>query len=255
MKAVILAGGKGTRISEESSLRPKPMIEIGGRPIIWHIMKIYDSYGVNEFIICAGHLGYVIKEYFNNYFLHMSDITMDLGENTIEIHKKRSESWRVTIVDTGSETMTGGRLRKIEPYLDNDSFFMTYGDGLSDVNINSCLELHKNSRKQATLVAVQPPGRFGSIQITNHLVDSFKEKPTGDGSWINGGFFVLEPSVLDLVDGDDCIWERKPLETLSENKQLNAFKHDGFWHPMDTLRDKIILEDLWEKQMAPWKKW
>ena len=255
MKAIILAGGKGTRISEESQFKPKPMIEIGGRPIIWHIMKMYESFGVNDFIICSGHLGYVIKEYFANYFLHMSDITFNLRENSIQVHKKRAESWKVTIVDTGLDTMTGGRLKRIESYIENETFLMTYGDGLSDVDISATIKLHKSQKCEATLVAVQQPGRFGAIEINNNSVDSFKEKPTGDGSWINGGFFVLEPSVFNLINDDSCIWEREPLEHLSKKNQLNAFKHDGFWQPMDTLRDKIVLENLWSSNSAPWRKW
>jgi glucose-1-phosphate cytidylyltransferase len=255
MKAVILAGGKGTRISEESQYKPKPMVDIGGRPIIWHIMKMYETFGINDFIICSGYLGYVIKEYFANYFLHMSDITFDLRENAIQVHKKRAESWKVTVVDTGLDTMTGGRLKRIEPYVGNETFLMTYGDGLSDVDISATVELHKSQKREATLVAVQQPGRFGSIEIRNHTVHNFKEKPTGDGSWINGGFFVLEPSVFNLIDDDSCIWEREPLEHLSKTNQLNAFKHDGFWQPMDTLRDKIVLENLWSSNSAPWRKW
>ena len=255
MKAVILAGGKGTRISEESQFKPKPMIDIGGRPIIWHIMKMYETFGINDFIICSGYLGYVIKEYFANYFLHMSDITFDLRENAIQVHKKRAESWKVTVVDTGLDTMTGGRLKRIEPYVGNETFLMTYGDGLSDVDISATVELHKSQKREATLVAVQQPGRFGAIEIRNHTVHNFKEKPTGDGSWINGGFFVLEPSVFNLIDDDSCIWEREPLEHLSKINQLNAFKHDGFWQPMDTLRDKIVLENLWSSNSAPWRKW
>jgi glucose-1-phosphate cytidylyltransferase len=255
MKAVILAGGKGTRLSEETDLKPKPMVGIGGRPIIWHIMKIYEIHGINEFIICAGHLGYVIKEYFANYFLHMSDITYDLRENTIEVHNKRAESWKVTVIDTGLETMTGGRLKRIEPYIHNETFLMTYGDGLCDVDISATVEFHKSKKRMATLVAVQQPGRFGSIEINDCIVNNFKEKPTGEGSWINGGFFVLEPSVFNLVHDDSCVWERGPLEQLCKNNQLNAFKHEGFWQPMDTLRDKINLEQLWYSESAPWKKW
>jgi glucose-1-phosphate cytidylyltransferase len=255
MKAIILAGGKGTRISEESQFKPKPMIEIGGRPIIWHIMKMYESFGVNDFIICSGHLGYVIKEYFANYFLHMSDITFNLRENSIQVHKKRAESWKVTIIDTGLDTMTGGRLKRIESYIENETFLMTYGDGLSDVDISATIKLHKSQKREATLVAVQQPGRFGAIEINNNSVDSFKEKPTGDGSWINGGFFVLEPSVFNLINDDSCIWEREPLEELSKKHQLNAYKHDGFWQPMDTLRDKLVLENLWSSNSVPWKKW
>jgi glucose-1-phosphate cytidylyltransferase len=255
MKAVILAGGKGTRISEESQYKPKPMVDIGGRPIIWHIMKMYETFGINDFIICSGYLGYVIKEYFANYFLHMSDITFDLRENAIQVHKKGAESWKVTVVDTGLETMTGGRLKRIEPYVGNETFLMTYGDGLSNVDISATVELHKSQKREATLVAVQQPGRFGAIEIRNHTVHNFKEKPTGDGSWINGGFFVLEPSVFNLIDDDSCIWEREPLEHLSKTNQLNAFKHDGFWQPMDTLRDKILLENMWSSNSAPWRKW
>lgn len=255
MKAVILAGGKGTRISEESHYKPKPMIDIGGKPIIWHIMKTYETFGINDFIICSGYLGYVIKEYFANYFLHMSDITFDLRENTIQIHRKRAESWKVTVVDTGLETMTGGRLKRIEPYIGNETFLMTYGDGLSDVDISATVELHQSQKREATLVAVQQPGRFGVIDIQDSAVRNFKEKPTGDGSWINGGFFVLEPSVFKLIKDDSCIWEREPLEHLSMTNQLNAYKHDGFWQPMDTLRDKLALENLWSSCSAPWKMW
>jgi glucose-1-phosphate cytidylyltransferase len=255
MKAVILAGGKGTRISEESQFKPKPMVDIGGMPIMWHIMKIYETFGINDFIICSGHLGYVIKEYFANYFLHMSDITFDLRENAIQVHEKRAESWKVTVVDTGLETMTGGRLKRIEPYIGNETFLMTYGDGLSNVDVSATIELHKSQNRDATLVAVQQPGRFGAIEIHNNTVHNFKEKPTGEGSWINGGFFVLEPSVFKLIKDDSCIWEGGPLEHLSKSNQLNAFKHDGFWQPMDTLRDKIALENLWSSNSAPWKKW
>jgi glucose-1-phosphate cytidylyltransferase len=255
MKAVILAGGQGTRISEQSQFRPKPMIEIGGRPIIWHLMKIYDYHGVSDFIICAGHLGYVIKEYFSNYFLHMSDITFDLSDNTIEIHQKRSEKWKITIIDTGTDSMTGGRLKRIEPYLNKETFFMTYGDGLSDIDISETLKFHKSQNREATLVAVQQPGRFGAIEMVGDTVHKFKEKPTGDGSWINGGFFILEPSIFNLIDDDSCVWEKQPLEDLSERNQLNAFKHSGFWQPMDTLRDKLVLEKMWSSGSAPWKKW
>jgi glucose-1-phosphate cytidylyltransferase len=254
MKAVILAGGLGTRISEESSVKPKPMIEIGGKPILWHIMKNYSSHGINEFVICCGYKGYVIKEYFQNYFLHMSDVTFDLSLNNIEVHQKRAEPWKVTLIDTGEETQTGGRLKRVAKYINND-FCLTYGDGLGSVDIKALIEFHKNHGKLATITAVQPPGRFGSLNIENCNVKSFFEKPTGDGGWINGGFFVLNPSVIELIDNDSTIWEQQPLMKLAEMGQLNSFMHDGFWRPMDTLRDKNILEDLWNSNKAPWKNW
>jgi glucose-1-phosphate cytidylyltransferase len=253
-KAVILAGGLGTRISEETVLRPKPMIEIGGRPILWHILKIYSAHGINDFIICAGYKGYVIKEYFANYFLHMSDVTFDMANNTMEVHQKKAEPWRVTIVDTGDETMTGGRIKRVAPYLDGP-FCCTYGDGVGDVDITALLAFHQAGGRLATLTGVQPPGRFGALQLQGDQVQSFQEKPEGDGSWINGGFFVLDPAVIDLIDDDSTIWERAPLERLAADGQLGIFRHHGFWRPMDTLRDKIELETLWDKRTAPWKSW
>ena len=256
MKAVILAGGLGTRISEETNLKPKPMVEIGGRPILWHVMKIYSAHGINDFIICAGYKGYVIKEYFQNYFLHMSDVTFDMATNSMEVHQRRSEPWRVTIVDTGEATMTGGRLRRVRDYLGNEeSFCFTYGDGVGDVNITDLVAFHKREGRQATLTGVRPPGRYGALEINGARVEKFQEKPEGDGSWINGGFFVLEPSVIDLIADDSTVWERTPLESLASTKQLSAYRHGGFWQPMDTLRDKIHLEDLWASGKAPWKLW
>lgn len=254
MKAVILAGGLGTRLSEETHLKPKPMVEIGGRPIIWHILKMYSAHGVNDFVICAGYKGYIIKEYFANYFLHMSDVTFDMVNNTMEVHQKNAEPWRVTIVDTGEETMTGGRIKRIAPYLDGP-FCLTYGDGVGDIDISASIEFHKKSGLLATLTGVQPPGRFGSLQLDKNRISSFIEKPLGDGSWINGGFFILDPSVIDYIAGDSTIWEREPLEKLAEARQLGIYRHNGFWRPMDTLRDKSELEDLWEKGDAPWKTW
>jgi glucose-1-phosphate cytidylyltransferase len=254
MKVVILAGGLGTRISEESIAKPKPMIEIGGKPILWHIMKIYSYYGLNEFIICCGYKGYVIKEYFANYFLHMSDVTINLVDNSVEVHHKKSEPWKVTLVDTGDLTQTGGRILRIKDYVDDD-FCMTYGDGLGTVNISKLIEFHRTHGQLATMTAVQPPGRFGALSINGTQVESFFEKPQGDGGWINGGFFVLNPKVLQLIDGDETIWERKPLEYLAKGKHLEAYLHDGFWQPMDTLRDKIYLEELWSLGKAPWKCW
>jgi glucose-1-phosphate cytidylyltransferase len=254
MKAVILAGGLGTRLSEETSTRPKPMVEIGGRPILWHILKIYSSHGINDFVICAGYKGYIIKEYFANYFLHMSDVTFDMINNTMEVHHKNAEPWKVTIVDTGDDTMTGGRIKRVAPYLDG-TFCCTYGDGVGDIDITSLIAFHKASGLKATLTGVQPPGRFGALELDQDRVISFQEKPEGDGSWINGGFFVLEPSVVREIDNDSTIWERKPLESLASQKQLGIFRHPGFWRPMDTLRDKHELESLWETGKAPWKKW
>lgn len=256
MKAVILAGGLGTRFSEETSEKPKPMIEIGGMPILWHIMKMYSKHGVNDFIICCGYKGYVIKEYFKNYFLHMSDVTFDMSDNTMHVHRDRSEAWKVTLVDTGEVSMTGGRLRRVKDYLkDEESFCFTYGDGLSDVNLGDLIKFHKDGSKLATLTAVFPPGRFGALEIDNKFIKTFKEKPQGDGALINGGFFVLSPQVIDYIDGDDCIWESGPLDTLAKLGQLRAFQHDGFWQPMDTLRDKNYLEKLWDAKEAPWKIW
>ncbi|MDF3942666.1 glucose-1-phosphate cytidylyltransferase [Achromobacter denitrificans] len=256
MKAVILAGGLGTRISEETSLRPKPMVEIGGKPILWHIMKIYSHYGVNDFVVCCGYKGYVIKEYFANYFLHMSDVTFDMKNNRMEIHQQYAEHWNVTLVDTGESTMTGGRLKRIAPYVaDEDTFCMTYGDGVSNVNISELMQFHSSHGKLATLTATYPPGRFGALDLDGDQVMSFKEKPKGDGGMINGGFFVLSPKVLDLIDDDQTIWEREPLERLAEAGQLNSYKHEGFWQPMDTLRDRTYLEELWQDGSAPWKVW
>lgn len=255
MKAVILAGGMGTRISEESHLRPKPMIEIGGRPILWHIMKIYSAHGINDFIICLGYKGFIIKEYFANYFLHMSDVTFDMKENRMEVHQRNAEPWRVTLVDTGEETMTGGRLKRVREHIGNETFCFTYGDGVSDINIMNLIEFHQKQRTSATLTAVQPPGRFGALDMEGNKITRFEEKPEGDYSWINGGFFVLEPGVIDLIEGDATVWERKPLEELARRGQLSAFRHEGFWQPMDTLRDKIKLEELWDSGNAPWKKW
>jgi len=257
MKVVILAGGKGTRISEETESTPKPMVEIGGKPILWHIMKIYSHYGYNEFVICLGHLGYKVKEYFSHYFLHMSDITIDMQKNDMKIHTTNSEPWKVTLVDTGFETMTGARLRKIRPYVNNETFQMTYGDGVSNIQIDKLVEAHKKTGKIATLTAVQTTGRFGVLDINDKsAVTSFLEKPRGEGSWINSGFFVLEPKIFDyLGNGDEIIWEREPLENIARDGQLNAYKHDGFWKCMDTLRDKNELEKLWQTGSAPWKSW
>ena len=254
MKAVILAGGLGTRLSEETSLKPKPMVEIGGRPMLWHVLKIYSAHGINDFIICAGYKGYVIKEYFANYFLHMSDVTFDMSTNTMEVHHKKAEPWRVTIVDTGEETMTGGRIKRVAPYIDG-TFCCTYGDGVGNIDVTSLIAHHKSSGLEATLTGVQPPGRFGALQIDEGKVGAFQEKPEGDGSWINGGFFVLEPSVFSTIEGDGTIWERQPLESLASRGQLGIYKHHGFWRPMDTLRDKMDLESLWDSGKAPWKIW
>ena len=256
MKAVILAGGLGTRISEETHLRPKPMIEIGGKPILWHILKIYSSHGINEFIICCGYKGYVIKEYFANYFLHMSDVTFHMGKNTMEVHQKNAEPWEVTLVDTGEGSMTGGRLRRVREYLNNETFCFTYGDGVADVDIKALIAHHKSSGRLCTVTAVQPPGRYGLLQFgENSLVSGFQEKPHGDGGWINGGFFVLEPEVIDRIDGDHIMWEQEPLRSLAADGQLTAFNHTGFWQPMDTLRDRALLEELWSSCNAPWKIW
>jgi len=254
VKAVILAGGLGTRISEESALRPKPMIEIGGKPILWHIMKMYSSHGINDFVICCGYKGYVIKEYFANYFLHMSDVTIDMNNNSIEVHHKKAEPWRVTLVDTGETTQTGGRLRRVCDYIDDD-FCMTYGDGVGSVDITSAVKFHKEHGKLATMTAVQPPGRFGALEIDGTQINCFLEKPQGDGGWVNGGFFVLNPKVLSLIDGDETLWEKQPLESLAKQGQLQSFFHSGFWQPMDTLRDKNHLEELWASGKAPWKFW
>jgi len=256
MKAVILAGGLGTRISEESVSRPKPMIEIGGKPILWHIMKMYSFYGVHDFVICCGYKGYMIKEYFANYFLHMSDVTIDMQKNSMEVHQGYTEPWKVTLVDTGEETMTGGRLKRVGQYVkDEEVFCFTYGDGVSDINIQSLVNFHREQKVKATLTAVYPPGRFGALDIKNHKVTTFKEKPKGDGGRINGGFFVLSPQVLSLIKDDSTIWEREPLEALAKEGQMAAYDHSGFWQPMDTLRDKNHLEELWSSGSAPWKKW
>jgi len=256
MKAVILAGGLGTRLSEETSLRPKPMIEIGGKPILWHIMKIYSAHGVNDFIVCCGYKGYVIKEYFANYFLHMSDVTFRMDENRMEVHQRRVEPWNVTLVDTGDETMTGGRLRRIADHLrDEEVFCMTYGDGVGDIDITALIAFHKAHGRQATLTAAVPPGRFGALDMHGDRVASFLEKPEGDGGSINAGYFVLSPKVLDQVADDTTIWEREPLAKLAADGELMAFRHSGFWQPMDTLRDKIHLEQLWAGRQAPWKVW
>jgi len=256
LKAVILAGGIGTRLSEETSTRPKPMVEIGEKPILWHIMKIYSTYGINDFIICLGYKGYVIKEYFANYFLHTSDITFDLNQNKTSIHQNSSEPWKITLVETGESSMTGGRLKRVAPYLNGEDFCFTYGDGVADVNISRLLAFHKEQGKQATVTAVQPPGRFGVFNINeNNLALSFREKPQSDENWINGGFFVLSAKVLDLLENDNSVWERGPLETLAKKEQLSAFRHRGFWYPVDTLRDKIYLNGLWQSGKAPWRTW
>ena len=256
MKAVILAGGLGTRLSEETSIRPKPMVEIGGKPILWHIMKLYSHHGINNFIICCGYKGYVIKEYFSNYFLHMSDITFDMRNNLMEVHQKRAEPWNITLVDTGDHSMTGGRLRRVAEYVCKDEVFcLTYGDGVSDLDISASIEFHKSHGRSATLTATLPPGRFGALGICNRQVTKFMEKPKGDGAMINGGFFVLSPRVLDYLQNDATVWEHGPLQHLAAEGQLMAFEHHGFWQPMDTLRDKLLLEELWASGNAPWKKW
>jgi glucose-1-phosphate cytidylyltransferase len=255
MKAIILAGGLGTRISEESHLRPKPMIEIGGKPILWHIMKMYSIHGINDFVICLGYKGYIIKEYFSNYFLHMSDVTFCVRENKMEILHKFAEPWKVTLVDTGENTMTGGRLKRVAQYIGDEPFCFTYGDGVSDINISELIAYHKSSARQATVTAIQPPGRYGALHIDHGVVQQFQEKPAGDGAWINGGFFVLEPSVIEYIDGDDTVWEQQPLKRLVAGGQLSAYLHGGFWQAMDTLRDKNHLEKLWLSGKAPWKSW
>lgn len=254
MKALILAGGLGTRISEESVSKPKPMIEIGGRPILWHIMKMYSFHGINDFIICCGYKGYVIKEYFANYFLHMSDVTIDMRHNSVEVHHKKAEPWRVTLVDTGEVTQTAGRMKRVAEYIDGD-FCMTYGDGVGSIDIRALVEFHRGHGKLATMTAVQPPGRFGALDIEGTKINCFLEKPQGDGGWINGGFFVLNPDVLSLIDGDDMLWEKQPLEGLAQQGELQSYFHHGFWQPMDTLRDKNHLEELWGSGSAPWKFW
>jgi glucose-1-phosphate cytidylyltransferase len=256
MKAIILAGGLGTRLSEETSSQPKPMLEIGGKPILWHIMKMYANHGIHDFIICCGYKGYVIKEYFANYFLHMSDVTFDMQVNSMYVHEKRAEPWKITLVDTGDDSMTGGRLGRVADYVkDEDSFCFTYGDGVGDIDISATIEFHNKHGKLATVTATYPPGRFGALDIVKKQVMSFKEKPRGDGARINGGFFVLSPEVLRYINGDDSVWEQEPLMRLAEEGQLMAFEHDGFWQPMDTLRDKHHLQNLWERGKAPWKTW
>ena len=258
MKLVILAGGLGTRISEETDIRPKPMVEIGGKPILWHIMKMYSAHGINEFVICCGYKGYVIKEFFANYALHQADVTFDIAKNRMDVHTQRAEPWRVTLVDTGEETMTGGRLKRVKHHLEGDgTFCFTYGDGVADVNITDLIAFHRRKGGLATLTATRAPGRFGALALDKNedMVHSFREKPLGDGGWINGGFFVLEPKVIDYIDGDSTVWEKQPLERLASEGQLSAYKHPGFWQPMDTLRDKKVLEDMWKKGQAPWKVW
>lgn len=255
MKAVILAGGLGTRISEESHLKPKPMIEIGGKPILWHILKIYSHYGINDFVICCGYKGYVIKEYFSNYFLHQSDVTIDMANNERTVHEKMVEPWKITMVDTGLSTMTGGRLKRIRKYLGDEPFCMSYGDGVANIDIGKLIEFHKEQGKLATVTAIQPSGRYGALDMQDNLVRSFEEKPKGDGAWVNGGFFVLDPSTLDDIEGDSTIWEQAPMEKLATSGQLAAYKHSGFWSAMDTLRDKHQLEDMWNQNNAPWHTW
>jgi glucose-1-phosphate cytidylyltransferase len=256
MKAVLLAGGFGTRISEETHLKPKPMIEIGGRPILWHIMKLYSAHGINDFVVCCGYKGYVIKEYFANYFLHMSDVTFDMAKNEMKVHKHTAEPWRVTLVDTGDDTLTGGRLKRVAAHVrDEDAFCFTYGDGLSDLDITNQIAFHRQHGKLATVTAIQPPGRYGALRVDGAIVRGFVEKPHGDGGWINGGFFVLSPRCLDYIDGDATSWEGEPLDAIAAGGELMAFEHRGFWHAMDTLRDKNYLEDLWASRRAPWKVW
>ncbi len=257
MKVVILAGGLGTRISEETVIKPKPMVEIGGMPILWHIMKVYHAHGINDFIICCGYKGHVIKEYFANYLLHMSDITFDLKNNKKIIHNNNAESWSVTVVDTGANTMTGGRLKRVKEYIGDETFCLTYGDGVTDSNITESIKFHREQNRLATLTAVQPPGRFGAFTLSDDdkMIDRFREKPKGDNAWINGGFFVLEPGVFDYLLDDTTVWEQEPLTNLAKDSQLSAYKHDGFWQSMDTLRDKSVLEDLWKSESPPWKNW
>lgn len=255
MKVVILAGGFGTRIDDGASLRPKPMIEIGGRPMLWHIMKMYSAHGLQDFVICLGYKGYIIKEYFANYFLHMSDVTFDIAKNKMEVHQNNAERWRVTLVDTGEDAMTGGRLKRVRSYLTDEEFCLTYGDGVGDVDIAQLVAFHRAQKTLATVTATQPPGRFGALNIVADRVVNFEEKPAGDNGWINGGFFVLSPKVIDYIDGDDTVWERGPLERLAKEGNLSVFTHRGFWQPMDTLRDKRALEELWATGDAPWKIW
>lgn len=256
MKVVILAGGLGTRLSEETVVRPKPMVEIGGRPILWHIMKIYSHYGFNDFVICLGFKGYMIKEYFSNYFLHMSDVTFDMRNNSMEVHQQHAEPWKVTLVDTGMDSMTGGRLKRVAPYLENETFMLTYGDGVANIDIGDLVRYHRSHGKPATVTSTQPSGRFGALNMgEDGTIYSFQEKPAGDGSWINGGFFVLEPAIIDRIAGDETVFEKEPLEGLARDGQLMAYRHGGFWQPMDTLRDKQHLEALWNSGQAPWKVW
>ena len=255
MKAVILAGGLGTRISEETETKPKPMVEIGSKPILWHILKMYSAHGIHDFIICLGYKGYTIKEYFANYFLHMSDVTFDMEQNKMHVHQKNAEPWKVTLVDTGDNTMTGGRLKRVKKYIGDEDFCFTYGDGVSDVNITETIKFHKDHGKLATLTAVKPAGRFGVLELNGNTIISFKEKPRGDGAWINGGFFVLSPKVIDYIESDNSIWEQGPMRTLAENNQMEAYFHEGFWQPMDTLREKNMLNQLWHDKNAPWKIW
>jgi glucose-1-phosphate cytidylyltransferase len=257
MKAVILAGGFGTRLSEETGVKPKPMVEIGGHPILWHIMKIYSAHGINEFIICTGYKGHIIKDYFANYALFKSDVTFDFRSNRTDYHKNSTEPWKVSLIDTGSSSMTGGRLKRVQPYIGQNTFCLTYGDGVSNINIGALLDFHRQQKVLATLTAVQPPGRFGAFNLSKDqsLIPSFKEKPQGDGAWINGGFFVLEPEVLEYIEGDTTVWEREPMENLAREGRMAAYRHRGFWHPMDTLRDKKYLEELWSGGKAPWKVW
>lgn len=255
MKAVVLAGGYGTRISEETTARPKPMVEIGGKPILWHILKIFSTYGINDFVICCGYKGYAIKEYFANYVLHMGDVTIDMARAHLQIHHQRAEPWKVTLVDTGLDTMTGGRLRRVREFLDNETFCMTYGDGVADIDIARLVAWHAAHKKYATVTAVQPPGRFGALSFAGDAVAAVEEKPKGDGGWINGGFFVLEPAVLDFIDGDNVVWEQEPMRRLAASGQLMAYRHNGFWQAMDTLRDKVQLENRWAEGQAPWKVW
>ena len=255
MKLVVLAGGYGTRISEESAVRPKPMVEIGEKPILWHIMKIYSAHGVNDFVIAAGYRGYLIKEYFANYFLHTTDITVDLRTNTVERHETTAEPWRVTVVDTGEGTMTGGRLKRVREHLDDETFCLTYGDCVTDLDISKEIEFHRETEALATLAAIQPPGRFGVLNLDDERVRTFLEKPAGEGGWVNGGFFVVEPAVLDYIDDDETVWEREPMQRLADEDKLAAYRHSGFWHPMDTLRDKMVLEEQWASGRPPWKIW
>ena len=257
MKVVILAGGYGTRISEESGVRPKPMVEIGGMPILWHIMKIYSAYGLTDFVVCCGYKSYIIKEYFTNYYLRSADITVDLASNAMQVHRNGVEPWTVTLVETGENTMTGGRLKRVKDYLGHDTFCLTYGDGVSDVNIRELIDFHRRQKTLATLTAAQPPGRFGAFTLAQeeNKITQFAEKPEGDGAWVNSGFFVLEPKVMDYISGDASVWEREPMEQLAHEGQLSAYRHNGFWQPMDSLRDKHVLEDLWKRENPPWKVW